>query len=416
MSNQASTFRNATWIAALLVGWMGCTGTPGKAPGGGAGGRGPVTGSGGLAQGAGGSGGSPGVIRTGGTSGTPNPTGGSSGAGGGAGDGDAGNGEYPMGVDARPDAVPTRPPPGPAGPAVFSETFETVKTDGTWLSACKWNKHTRVTEGCGVGGGKCLRIAQDPDKREPPLFPLPPVNERPPYPAGSTGVCEPYYTNTGTDVVQDVQKLPPAEEYSLNYDVFFEPGYDWARAGKLPGLSARDWDSGCSVEGDGLATDPGPGRWSVRLMWRELGTNELYVYDQDRVPGACGLRAPTSMPFTVGKWIAVTIYVKLNSKADLKDGVASLYLDGQLVRDEAGLRLRATEAKSSLITNIFFSTFYGGNESKRLHCKANPGDPMYCAVPDPKIDVTWVPKHVSYVAFDNIAVYPGLRVRMSPGQ
>ena len=299
---------------------------------------------------------------------------------------------------------------------MFAQDFEKLAAGATWLKSCKWNKHVRVTEGCGVNGSKCLRVAQDPTRREPPLFPLPPEDERPPYPPGSTGVCFPYYTNTGTDVVQAVQPLPPALEYSLHYDVFFEPGYDWARAGKLPGFSATQWDSGCSIEGDGLKTDPGAARWSVRLMWREGGTSELYVYDQDRVPGACGLRGPGTVGLATGRWIAVTIYVRLNSQAATHDGGARLYLDGVLAREESGLRLRASDSEASKITNIFFSTFHGGNESKRLYCHQNPQDPRYCAVPDPKIETTWVPGNVSYVDFDNLAVHPGLRVRAAAGQ
>jgi hypothetical protein len=306
--------------------------------------------------------------------------------------------------------------PSPPGAAVFTQDFEKLAAGTTWLKSCKWNKHVRVTEGCGLNGSKCLRVAQDPTRREPPLFPLPPEDERPPYPPGSAGVCFPYYTNTGTDVVQAVQPLPPALEYSLNYDVFFEPGYAWARAGKLPGLSATQWDSGCSIEGDGLKTDPGPARWSVRLMWREGGTSELYVYDQDRIPGACGLRGPGVVGLTIGRWIAVTIYVRLNSQAAAHDGGARLYLDGVLARQEEGLRLRASDTEASKITNLFFSTFHGGNESKRLYCRQNPEDPRYCAVKDPKIDTTWVPGQASYVDFDNVAVHAGLRIRMAPGQ
>ncbi|HEY0713625.1 MAG TPA: hypothetical protein VGF45_13180, partial [Polyangia bacterium] len=300
-------------------------------------------------------------------------------------------------------------------PAVFSQNFDSLAVDSTWLKSCKWNKHVRVREGCGVGGSKCLRIAHDPDNREPPLFPLPLPEERPPYPAGSTGVCAPYYTNTGTDVVQALQPLPPADEYSLLYDIFFENGYDWARAGKLPGLTAQEWDSGCSTDSDGLPTDPGPNRWSVRVMWRDLGTTELYVYDQDRLPGACGLRAATPIPFATGKWMALSIYLRLNSGAATKDGEARMYIDGKLARAETGLRLRAETAGRSQIRNIFFSTFFGGNESKRLYCMRQPDDQAFCAVKDPRIEVTWVPKNVSVVSFDNIAVYPGLRIRKAPG-
>jgi hypothetical protein len=314
-----------------------------------------------------------------------------------------------------PTATPT-PLPTPMSTPVFSQAFDGLATNSTWLSSCKWNKHTRVTDTCGVTG-KCLRIAQNPFCMEPPLFPLPEVGDRPTYASNPPcQVCSPYYTNTGTDVVQAIQTLPLADAYSLNYDLYFETGYDWARGGKLPGLSAKEWDSGCSVEGDGLATDPGPGRWSVRLMWRANGTNELYVYDQTRPAGACGTRSPTTIPFTTGRWYAITIYVKLNTTATATDGIAGLYIDGQLARQETGLKLRAETTSASRINQIFFSTFYGGNESKRLYCLENPGTSPYCTTPDPLGDVTWVPNSIGYLRFDNMAVYPGLRVRTTPGQ
>lgn len=151
-------------------------------------------------------------------------------------------------------------------------------------------------------------------------------------------------------------------------------------------------------------------------MWRANGTNELYVYDQSRVPGACGTRSPTPVTFTTGRWYAITIYVKLNTTATASDGIAGLYIDGQLARQETGVRFRAETTSSSRINQIFFSTFYGGNESKRLYCEANPGSSPYCTNPDPFPGVSWVPNNVSYLRFDNMAVYPGLRVRTAAGQ
>jgi hypothetical protein len=312
-------------------------------------------------------------------------------------------------------ATPTPPARSTARP-VFAQAFDSLSTGSTWLSSCKWNKHTRVTDACGVSG-KCLRIKQDPFCKEPPLFPLPPVSERPSYPANPPcEVCSPYYTNTGTDVVQQVQPLALADEYTLNYDIYFEPGYDWARGGKLPGLSAKEWDSGCSIEGDGLPTDPGPARWSVRLMWRAGGATELYVYDQDRVPGACGTRSPTAIPFTTGRWYAISIYVKLNSTSATNDGIAALYINGQTARYETGIKFREEISSNSRINQIFFSTFFGGNESKRLYCQQHPGEAPYCTNPDPTPDASWVPAGIAWLRFDNMAVYPGLRVRAAPGQ
>ena len=303
----------------------------------------------------------------------------------------------------------------PNAKAVFGQNFEQVALGDPWLNSCKWKKHTQVEGSCGVNGSRCLHIKQDPFNTEPPLFPLPPETQRPPYPAGSDGQCYPYYSNTATDVVQDVVELPYGLEYSLSYDIYFQPGYDWARGGKLPGLAGKEWDSGCSIEDDGLKTDPGAHRWSVRVMWREDGASELYVYDQSRTPGNCGKRLRTKMPFVAGRWRAVTVFVKLNTSATASDGVAQLYFDGQLAQSLTGIKFRSTTDKGSLIRNIFFSTFFGGNESKRLFCKANPQNTTYCQPADPKIDTTWVPRDVAHVRFDNLAVHQGLRVRKAPG-
>jgi hypothetical protein len=111
----------------------------------------------------------------------------------------------------------------------------------------------------------------------------------------------------------------------------------------------------------------------------------------------------------------VTLHVRLNSSAEAHDGLVRLYLDGALAREEAGLRLRADTSGDSRIRNLFFSTFFGGNESKRLYCLAHPSEAPYCAVADPLATVTWAPAQTSYVRFDNLAVYPGFRVRRAAG-
>ncbi len=118
-----------------------------------------------------------------------------------------------------------------------------------------------------------------------------------------------YTTNTSTDVVQNdivinpsingTKKDPISESatpyanppspnyaYTLTYDVYFAPGFDFAKGGKLPGLGADDFDSGCTDDGSIKRT---PNRWSERVMWRENGRVELYSYDQSRPSGNCGI-------------------------------------------------------------------------------------------------------------------------------
>lgn len=287
-----------------------------------------------------------------------------------------------------------------------------------------------------------------------------------------TAMCAPYYTGTATDVLQ--QLLPiggkdstkttalknkwegdypgynpvaakkPASEYSLNYDVMFlqaknEPNvsrnavFEWVRGGKLPGLSAAANDSGCTD--DSVVEKNNPLNWSARMMWRPEGTSESYVYDQARASGACGTRNNTKdttgadSKLEANKWYSITMYVKLNSFVSgvaKEDGIIELHIydNGRLIGStrSSNVKYRGVDDEATLIHNLFFSTFYGGNEQKIAWMKwacANKG--KYC---DSNLG-TWEPKNgmgdipnVAY--FDNFSVYPaqsnGARVRKAFGQ
>lgn len=56
----------------------------------------------------------------------------------------------------------------------------------------------------------------------------------------------------------------------LKYSVFFPAGFEFVKGGKLPGLYGGK--TGCT--GGDLAIDC----FSTRLMWREAGQGELYLY------------------------------------------------------------------------------------------------------------------------------------------
>ena len=59
--------------------------------------------------------------------------------------------------------------------------------------------------------------------------------------------------------------IPSADEYWLSYQVKFEPGFDFRKGGKLPGLT-----SGGSRYTGGKKPTAGDG-WSARYMWRTGG-------------------------------------------------------------------------------------------------------------------------------------------------
>ncbi|KAG6826388.1 hypothetical protein H0H92_015998 [Tricholoma furcatifolium] len=64
--------------------------------------------------------------------------------------------------------------------------------------------------------------------------------------------------------------ITSARSVSLEYSAFFPADFDWVLGGKMPGLYGGH--VGCS--GGSAALDC----WSTRLMWRQEGKGELYLY------------------------------------------------------------------------------------------------------------------------------------------
>lgn len=179
-------------------------------------------------------------------------------------------------------------------------------------------------------------------------------------------------------------------DYTLNYDVRFDRDFQFVQGGKLHGLGpARVIAGGETLEPDG---------WSARVMWRAEGRAVTYTYYQDQKDrfGGDGAQAGT-FAFEAGRYYAVSLHVRLNSAAKRPDGFVRLYVDGALVSTQEGIRLRGVDGDKGLISTFLFSTFHGG------------GDP------------SWAPRNATggyadvHAFFDNIAVYPGERIRPRPG-
>lgn len=256
--------------------------------------------------------------------------------------------------DAAPGDAGTRsadagtPDTATGDPPVFSEGFEDLPAGARWLGM----GDTAVTDGCGVNGGKCLRVSYRP-------------------------------SGNGSPRIQAERAVPPAREYTLNYDLFLEPGFEFVKGGKLPGLSPVDHVTGCDTSV--------PEGWSLRAMWRREGAVQTYFYQQLRSE-SCG-EGPTSATFRLqaGRWHAFSVHLRVNSTADASDGLAEVFVDGVPVSSQGGLRLRGADTQASLVNNFFFSSFYGGSDS------------------------SWSPSTTTHARFDNFAVHPGLRVRGAPG-
>jgi hypothetical protein len=179
-------------------------------------------------------------------------------------------------------------------------------------------------------------------------------------------------------------------DYTLNYDVRFDRDFQFVQGGKMHGLGPADVIAG----GEALRPDG----WSARVMWRRDGRAVTYTYYQDQkdIYGDDG--APVrAFAFAPDRYYAISLHVRLNSAAQRADGLVRLYVDGALVSAQDGIRLRGVGGDKGLISTFLFSTFHGG------------GDP------------SWAPRNAAgdytdvHAWFDNIAVYPGERIRLRPG-
>jgi hypothetical protein len=143
----------------------------------------------------------------------------------------------------------------------------------------------------------------------------------------------------------------PVDSLHLRYYVRFPEGFDFVKGGKLPGLF------GGTVTG-GRQSPDGTDGFSTRYMWRRDGAGEVYAYlatsrDEGTSLGRGAWR------FRPGDWHLVEQEVDLNHP-DRSDGRVKVWLDGEQVLDQTGLRFRTVD--SLRIEGVFFSTFFGGSD------------------------------------------------------
>ncbi|MEE2971843.1 MAG: hypothetical protein VX672_01845 [Planctomycetota bacterium] len=171
------------------------------------------------------------------------------------------------------------------------------------------------------------------------------------YPKGSVG------TSTG-GAQWKLRFAPEHRRVRLRYRLRFGDGFDFVRGGKLPGLIG-----GAGNTGGGVPT--GEDGWSARLMWREEGAAEQYVYHPDQ-PANYGDRMPWtdadggSIRFEPSRWYEVEHEIGLNTPG-LNDGSIRCRLDGRIVLERSDLRFR--DIPEIGVDQLYFSTFFGGSSS-----------------------------------------------------
>ncbi|SHL81494.1 polysaccharide lyase [Fibrobacter sp. UWH6] len=172
-----------------------------------------------------------------------------------------------------------------------------------------------------------------------------------------------------------------AEEMWVAYDIQFEPGFEFVKGGKLPGLCGGE----CYTGGNRPSVGDG---WSARIMWRANGAVVQYLYFVDQA-STYGDDAKWNLGetaeqkhFVPGKWHRVVTRVVMNSVSTEgtgdKNGIVQSWFDGELALDLDTLRLR--DFQDQKIDEFYLSTFHGGD------------------------DDTWAPSTDVFVRYDNFVV------------
>lgn len=138
----------------------------------------------------------------------------------------------------------------------------------------------------------------------------------------------------------------------LSYEVRFQPGFLFAKGGKLPGLWGGHGVAGCVKQ-----TTNG---FSTRFMWSTGAEAFVYGYLADRTR-RCGegITAPRGeMQFEPGRWHRLDQEVRLNTPGE-RDGVLRVWFDRRLVIERRDILYRVK--KEVTIDGVFFSSFFGGS-------------------------------------------------------
>lgn len=163
-------------------------------------------------------------------------------------------------------------------------------------------------------------------------------------------------------------------EVWASYRLYFEPGWEWVKGGKLPGLAGGTAPTGGDFDDNGF---------SARMMWRSGGRLVLYAYHHDR-PTKYGedfvLKEADGKDWVapIGQWFTIRQRLKMNSSGSAWDGEAEVWIDGKQKLLKKGLRWRKSTSYSA--DRFLYSSFYGGNDS------------------------TWAPSKTTYARFDTFKV------------
>jgi hypothetical protein len=168
-----------------------------------------------------------------------------------------------------------------------------------------------------------------------------------------------YGGNTG---VTAETYLADKNEYTLEYKVLFEPGFQFNQGnvsnkyggGKLPGICGGSRPGGCTKKTDGM---------SARIMFRRDPTQttpylELYHYWRNQTT-SCGESYVLQTGITTNTWY--TIKVRVNLGTTTSDGYVKCWVNG-VEKTSRSFRYLGS-GQSWKLNGLMFHSFMGGNDS-----------------------------------------------------
>lgn len=173
------------------------------------------------------------------------------------------------------------------------------------------------------------------------------------YPANSASNLSANTDGTTHGGAQLYLLLPsgPVDSLHLRYYVRFQPGFNFVKGGKLPGLFGGTVMNGRRIPN-------GANGFSTRYMWRAKGAGEVYAYLPSSVAHGTSL-GRGSWTFDPGQWTCVEQAVTLNTPGQ-PNGSVTVWVNGQQVFQQTGMSYRTTSGLQ--IDGLFFSTFFGGGD------------------------------------------------------
>lgn len=169
----------------------------------------------------------------------------------------------------------------------------------------------------------------------------------------------------------------PAQAVTMSYEVYFPPGFQWVKGGKLPGVCFGTSDGDCSTGGN-WGADSG----SFRLMFREDGLAIGYSYlaikggsrgaidaqgaNYKNVAVSTGgaghglwRKKNAGLRFKKGAWNTVTMGLRMNTPRK-RDGTITLTVNGDTRTIKDAMLRQDARVK---FTNAIIVSFFGGGSS-----------------------------------------------------